>query len=554
MTMGVQNGRGRTPHRFTAQAKGVTVRGRDVNSGIQMNTRAWLIPAAILLGLTGLLVLLVMSLPYGRAHPDDFYLGRLFMDLYREGGRWSDWVPPSAPSLFPDGLIYGLLAWFTMDILWVSALYGVVIALATGLVVYAFSRQVLEQNLAALGVACFALFGMIAMGEDVTTWSRPSQHFLTYFNLALAGTTLLVALKRPAMTGWVILAASLAVMSDFLFIPLWLGAASTGIGLAWLCGRLSFTRALSYLAMVVVSVLLGYIAYKLLVPHPQDNPVWASGMSLRDVATSLSPHINALRYLGRNLLSPWFLLPVATWLLAWGLYRGDRDRSALILLGGGFIVGGILANLYTVGLGFHSTTSRAQYHIFVWNGEILLFALALGAMVLHKRMLAVPLFVTIGAASLGLAAVMPAPAERIAKFRQFEAEVACVTAMAESAGLRYGLASFGNSDRFTVVSDGRLFLNTMTGNRLRTKHYVLSRAWNKHKYHFVLVNNSVDQRVYRRKKMHYPIAANVVEKALGEPDDVLTCKQHSLLVYRQAIGCRENDRGTFDCTLAGDQN
>jgi hypothetical protein len=101
-----------------------------------------------------------------------------------------------------------------------------------------------------------------------------------------------------------------------------------------------------------------------------------------------------------------------------------------------------------------------------------------------------------------------------------------------------------------VVSDGRLFFNTMTGNRLRTKHYVLSRAWNSHLYRFVLVDNVVNERVYRRKKMHYPISAKIAEDALGQPDEVLSCERHSLLVYHQGISCRENNIGTFDCGLA----
>ena len=504
---------------------------------------------AMLSGLAGLLVLVVTSLPYGRTHPDDFYLGRLFMDLYREGGRWADWIPPSAPSLFPDGLIYGVLAWFTMDILWVSALYGVVIAIATGLVIYGFAQQVLQCKMPALLVVCLALLGMVGLGEDLTTWSRPSQHFLSCFNLLLAASTLLVTLQNPARSIWMFLVVLLAVVSDFLFIPLWLGAAGATITASWLTGRQSFMRALLHLSMVVAAVVLGYIAYQLVVPNPQDNPVWASGMSLRDVATSIAPHVNALRYLSVNILTPWFLVPGAIFLAAWRLNRGDRKRATMLLLGGAFIIGGIVANLYTVGLGFHATTSRAQYHIFVWNGEILLLSLSLGAIVLRRELLAAPLWAAIGVVALGLSTTLPAPTERIAHYRDFAKEVDCVARQAESSGLRYGLASFGNSDRFTVVSGGRLFLNTVTGNRLRTKHYVLSRAWNDHQYSFVLVNNKVAERVYRRKKMHYPISRHVAEEALGEPDTVLECANHSLLIYHQGIVCSENDQGTFDCGL-----
>lgn len=516
-----------------------------------MSSRPFL-SLGIVFGLLGLVALVLMNLPMGRAHPDDFYLPRLFMDLYREGGRWRDWIPPSAPSLFPDGLIYGMLALFSMDILWVSNAYAAVIALMTGLVIALFARPLVADPLCAILVAGIALLGLVGFGEDLTTWSRPSQHFLSFFNMVLAGALLLASMRHRSWLGPMVLLAALAVVSDFLFVPLWLGATGGALVAAWLLRVLPLGSALVRVGSAVAAVVLGVIAYRLFIPHPQDNPVWASGMSLRDVATSVAPHRNALLYLGGHLVSTWFLVPLATMVLAWWFNRRDRQNAAMIAVVAAFLVGGILANLYTVGLGFHATTSRTQYHIFVWNGEILMFALAVVLLLQRMRGALPGAFVVLGVVGIVLAARTVPPWERVAGYRDFSAEVECVTALSRQAGLRYGLASFGNSDRFTVVSDGGLYLNTMTGNRLRTKHYVLSSAWNRHRFGFVLVDNEVHDDVYRRKKMHYPISREVAERELGPPDDVLACEHHSLLVYDRGIRCRENRLGTYDCALDSD--
>ena len=498
-----------------------------------------------------LLVLFVMVIPIGRTHPDDYYLGRVFLDLFVDNGSWRDWVPPSAPSFFPDGVIYGAISLFTTDILKVWIIYAGVIGLVTSVVLFKLNREVGLDRRPALLTVMIVLLGFFYFGEHLTVWSRPSQHFLTYFNFVLCNLLLLRSMKRPSVLLYLVPLISVSVLSDFLFIPIFTASSFLVLLVFYLHKDIELYRGALIAGSILAALAAGVICYQLIVPNPQTNPVWASGVSIREAMTSLRPHMASLAHVGNQLFSIPLLLSLAALAFAYAANRGHDVRLANIRVVSTMLLSAILVNLYVVGLGSDWTISRPQYSILVLNGALTLFAISVGFIV-QRRLVYLPYgFAAVGGIALAVATRHESPTERYNAYAQFLSEVNCVSNIVQSNGLSYGLASFQESDRFTVISNNQISLNTLIGNRMTTKHYVLSRGWSKRTFDYVLVQNDVDPAVYNKENAYYPLSEEIVKRALGEPSGKYSCPKFSVMVYNRKIVCLANDRGTHDCDRFG---
>ncbi len=508
-----------------------------------------LTPYTAILAVATLVGLFVMIVPIGRVHPDDFYLGRLFLDIFYMDGEWEKWVPPSAPSFFPDGVIYGIISIFTVDISIASYVYALIISTSTTILLYHFFRWAALDRACSILAVMLIFLGFFYFGEKKTFWSEPSQHFLTYFNFFLCVLLFVLSTKKSSL--WILftLTTICGIVSDYLLIPVLATGLSTMLLTAVLQGNLTLARAINLEIIVIVSITLGAVCYWMVVPNPQGNPVWASGISLRNALTSIDPHLTALRNLYRHVSDIPFLVALAVVGVVYILNFNKKDNLAKYRLTVALIIGAIIANIYTVGLGTPGTMYHPQYSILVLNGEITLVAYSISFALLNKRYLIIPTHFAITIAALVLTLRAESFNSRALPYKILAEDVDCIVRIAEHHRLKNGLSAFRNSDRFTLISEGKLSLNTVLGNSLTTKHYVLSKAWSERSADFIIVDENVDLNVYSTLRMHYPLAGEIVTKEIGKPDQIYTCNEFSIWLYSKNISCQPNKRGTHRCNI-----
>ncbi len=465
--------------------------------------------------------------PWLRTSADDFMPARLYHDLFVDGGALADWYLPASPYWFPDLAVYfGLLA-AAVPLDAVATAYALVIAVVTVASTAWLSRALLTNSVNAWFVALATMAGLIAVGEADTFWNRPIFHYGVFINALLAAGCLLRSAARPAWLLPLFAIVAAAVVSDFLFIPI-ITAATTGFAaVAWLRGRRA-ARTLACLPVVAAAVLCGYGLYFLLTPNAPGDPTWASGLHLRYGLFHPLTHLEGIRFAASQLIDPYYgvaLVPVVGALVVtWG----GETRSRFLAVSA-FFAGGMLANLHVVGLDTEPS-AFARYSLFATNGAIAWAALSTGfildALAPVRRAAPAALLACVAAAlAYSTSARHDARAAELQRARD------CLVELAERENLRYGIASYDDANRYSVLTGHRLRLRPVKGNSLAPLRWQRSRAWDAWPVRLVLADPPVPTSVYASARLSYPLDEGVVTAAAGEPVARYDCPGVTALVY-----------------------
>jgi len=471
----------------------------------------------------------VEATPVIRAAADDFMPARLYHDLFVAGGAWGDWHLPAAPYYFPDLALYFLLLASGVPFASVATAYALVIGAATGLCAWWIGARLYGDRVVATIAALALLAGLIVAGEEHTFWNRPIFHYGVFLNALLVLGLLLVSTTRRWMLFPLFLVIVAAVMSDFLFVPVVTASVGGVLAAMWLTGALRFRDCLVAGVIAAAAVVAGAGLHFAATPNAPVNPLWASGMQLRHGVFHPLSHWVGLRYALAELWSPLFATVGVLGLGAGIVLRRSRAEQTDFLIVTAFFVCGILANLYVAGLDTYPS-ARDRYAIFATNGGIAYVCFCIGYLALEAAWLrqVIPLAIAVTAALVLAADEEDRPGERVARMLDTRD---CLVRVADRVGLKYGLASYSDANRYTVLTNHRIELTQVRGNSLSYLPWQRSDRWLRRPVSFVVAEDSVRPGVYDSKRLAYPLSEDIVTAEAGAPMERHQCNDLVVMVY-----------------------
>ena len=482
-------------------------------------------------------IIIIREIPIGYVAADYYYYQRTFYDFFQQGGTWGEMHFGAAPGLFTNLLPVWIESRFLEDLtrlfLFHISLYGMI----TGGVIWLIARRLTGDSVAAVFAMILSILLIIVIGGENSFWNRPSHHYGSVINLLIC---LLLLLHGPGRW-WVIAGVwavvIMTVVSDFLFIPMYCGLVAGILLVAWASGREPFRRVLRIGVLLALPVAIGVGLYYLILPNASANPVWASGLSLRDVLSSPATHLAAMKFLAQEsvrlpvyLAAPAVAVPA---LLSLSEDRERRNAFIAILVGFQIVVWG---NIYMSGLGYPEV---ARYRLFAVNLSCILLALGVTILMVRQggpallRWAAFAMLLALGAGYLFN------PVEGRIRFMKsmdrvyfdYVDEVRCIREAAEDKGLTAGIAAYKDASPYTMLTDGEIFLYPVDGRSLKPANYLVSRVGLKRPYNFALVSTDLSRYNFEDRTTYYPLSRGVVEKAYGPPREVHHCGEKMLMIY-----------------------
>ena len=501
-------------------------------------TRLPALLSALLPALLALAALAALALLYLGGQPfqdhlvnsDALYLPTLFDDLFVRGVQLADWFLTPAPYFFPDFLLYGL-AWLAADGAYHQVLvFGLLqLGLAT-MAVYAIAHATLAAHRGMVAALACVLLAWLAANADLPfALLLASAHHAGAF-LALLAALALWLHDDGAATPWtrwlrplLCLLCLATVLSDTLFL---LQAVVPMAAAIVLCrgkgtGMLAAARPLAL--PLLVSGLLGMMAYKHVVAHPTRHParfgLERAGLNLRELADICATVFAQAPLLGLAVAG--FAVFGAACLLRSLAGRPLALPRRLQLLVS-FSILSMAATLLALVLN-KTLPPTARYMLPVFclplaSGSALL------AHYLHKC------FYPAGAALAALCTALLAAAawpawqgERDAT-RFYPPDLACIDQALAGTPLRHGIAQYWDAKRIQALSRHRLTLAQYTGELARME-WITSERFYQPAYDFAVIAEDAPP------EFKLPLARLLALN--GKPAASVRCGQRTLLLYGQ---------------------
>lgn len=481
-------------------------------------------------------MIIIREIPIGYSASDYYYYKRIFFDFFQGGSSWDEMYFGPAPGFFTNMLPLLIEDLFvdhlTRIFLFHICFYGMI----TAGVIWLIARSVMEDRVSSLIAVLFSIMLILIIGSENSFWNRPSHHYGSLINLLIAMYFMVIAINRLIGMSFIFLVVILTVISDFLYIPIYCAMTAGIILVYWRSGDANFRQAVSKGTVLAVPVALGVVLHYLVTPNVVSNPVWASGLSIRDVFTSPSTHARAFKFLfveGVRLPVYWLsaLLGIAAW---YSLKKKSNDsrRFLYYLVAIQFV---IWANIYLSGLGDSLVT---RYRLFAVNGACVLIAMSIAILTFGSGQLALKRIAMILLLGISFYYLIWPDRERIEfvktvdrAYFTFLNEANCVREVALKNNLKSGIAGYKDANRFTALTKGDVFLFPVKGRNVTPFKWLVSEVGLKREYDFALVSVNVNEKNYDNLKAYYPLSKQVVEAAYGPPIKTAICGSKEVVMY-----------------------
>ncbi|MGI9316600.1 MAG: hypothetical protein ACR2QW_04635 [bacterium] len=482
-------------------------------------------------------IIIVREIPIAYSSADYYYYERIFFDFFQQGSTWSDMYFGPAPGFFTNMLPVWIISLFIDHLsrifLFHICLYGMI----TMAVIWFISRSVAEDYLPSVLAVFMAILLIIAVGSENSFWNRPSHHYGSFINLMLAMYLMVVGINSWKAKLFIYLIVILTVVSDFLFIPVYLAMTGGFLLVYWLSGEAALKASVLRGVLLVAPVVLGIALHYLITPNVVANPVWASGLSLREVLTSISVHIGAAKFLFvEGVRLPVYWLSLVLGVLAWFSIRdqGPLAKRFLYYLVAMQCV--IWGNIYVSGL---ADSLVVRYRLFAINGACVLVAISFAILAFKTRKKELlPWLMLVSTFALGLGYLLSPDQERIeyvnaqdARYLRLIDQVECVRNVVEDNGLKSGISGYKEANPYTVLSGGEVFLYPVKGKSAKPLNWLVSGIGLQRKYNYALVTAGITESYYKISRAYYRLGRIVVEKAYGAPLKSASCGNMEVLIY-----------------------
>ena len=483
-------------------------------------------------------LIIIREIPIGYSTSDNYYYKRIFFDFFQGGSAWDEMYFGPAPGFFTNMLPLFIEDLFiehlTRIFLFHICLYGMV----TGVVIWLIARAVSDDRITTLFVVLLSILLIIVVGSENSYWNRPSHHYGSVINLLIAMYLMVVARNSWWGIPLIYLVVIMTVVSDFLYIPVYCAMTAGIILVYWRTGEASFRQALIRGIVLAVPVGLGVVLHYIVTPNVVANPVWASGLSIREVFTSPATHVRAFKFLfieGARLPVYWLsiLLGMSAWLFM--KHRGTASsRFLYFFVAIQFVIWG---NIYLSGLGDFRVS---RYRLFAVNGACILIALSLGVLALDSGRVAFKRLAMVSLLAFGLYYLIWPDRERVDYVKkvdevyfEFLNQAECIQEVVLHNSLKAGIAGFKDANRFTALTKGDVFLFPVKGRNVTPLKWHVSEVGLKREYDFALVTTNVDDNNYKDRKAYYPLSKQVVEAAYGPPVKAALCGDKEIIMYEK---------------------
>lgn len=490
---------------------------------------------AALIPLFGIIIIREIPIVYSSA--DYYYYERVFYDLFQLGSTWGEMYFGPAPGFFTNMLPVWVISQFVDNLSRVFMFHITLYGMITMTVIWLLARSVTQDYLASLLAVAMAILLIIVIGSENSFWNRPSHHYGSFINLILAMYLMVTGTHSWKARAFVYLIVILTVMSDFLYIPVFLAMTGGVLIAQWLSGESGFKSVFVLGVTFVLPIAIGVGLYFSITPNVVANPVWASGLSFREVLTSISVHVDAAKFIlieGARL--PVYWLSTILSVLAWLTLRGQGSASKLFLH---YLVASqcfIWGNIYLSGLG---DSLVVRYRIFAVNGACMMIGISLALLCFRtQRKHYLPWGMLAIVVTMGLGYLVWPNTERLenvgsqdARYLKLVEQVECVRTVVRENSLKAGISAYKEANPYTILSDGEVFLYPVKGKNVNPFNWLVSGRGLEREYNFALVTTGIQESYYKVRQAHYRLGRIIIEKAFGPPDKSVSCGNMEVLIY-----------------------
>lgn len=193
----------------------------------------------------------------------------LFRDIFIDGGHFKDWQMSSAPTLFPDMVIYYLLfQMFGNDFLTITFVYGLIqTLLVSGLSVYIFRKLVKGRNrefswmiplfLSFVFFESYYILNDQMLGFLMTMYCYHTGAFVcTLLSLSIVISDLKLKVKAPL----IFVVAGLSIYSDLLYVIMFIAPILVLQFVQF--GYKGIRTSVLYASLVIGGAIVGYYVFK----------------------------------------------------------------------------------------------------------------------------------------------------------------------------------------------------------------------------------------------------------------------------------------------------
>lgn len=484
-------------------------------------------------------IIIIREIPIAYASSDYYYYERIFFDFFEQGSTWGEMYFGPAPGFFTNMLPLAIISQFVDHLTRIYLFHIVLYGMITMALIWYLARSVTRNNLASIAAIALAILLIIMVGAENSFWNRPSHHYGSVINLLLAMALMVTGMGSSKATAWLYLVVVLTVISDFLYIPMYLAMTGGVLLVYWLSGEAPFRKGVMKGLLLVTPVLIGVLLHYLITPNVVANPVWASGLSLREVLLSPSVHLKALRFLiveGTRL--PIYGLSAAVGLFAWWTTRKQYAEARIFLY---YLVAMqcvIWGNIYMSGLG---DSAVVRYRLFAVNGACVLLGISFALLTFKASKLAALPWGMLAAVYLLGTGYLLWPDQQTIEYqhkqdrRYFNLlnQVECVRKIVVANKLSAGISEIKDANPYTVLSKGEVFLYPVAGKSVKPLNWLVSGVGLKREFDYALVTRGIKDNYYDVQRAYYQLSRSVVEDVYGVPKDSFRCDDKEILIYSQ---------------------
>ena len=493
-------------------------------------------------------IIIIREIPIAYSNADYYYYERIFFDFYEQGSTWGEMFFGPAPGIFTNMLPIWFISLFIDHLsrifLFHICLYGMI----TMTIIWLLARSVDLSYLASTLSVAMAILLIVVVGSENSFWNRPSHHYGSFINLILAMFLMVAGARSWKATVMVYVVVILTVVSDFLYIPVYLAMTGGVILVRWLAKEAEFKQAVWQGFVLVLPVAIGVLLYYVVIPNVTANPVWASGMSLREVFTSVQIHLDAAKFLfveGARL--PIYWLSLIMGIAALYVMRDHSSSKKYFLY---YLVASqcfIWGNIYLSGL---ADAIVVRYRLFAINGACVMIAISFAILTFKSRTVGIlPWVMLFTTFAIGFGYLKWPDEERIdyvnaadVRYLKLINKVECVRNVVRSNGLKAGISGYKEANPYTILSGGEVFLYPVKGRSAKPLNWLVSGVGLQRTYDFALVTKNVTWSYYKEDRAYYQLGRVVVERAFGSPIKSETCDNLEVLIYPElSIGKKNKD-------------
>jgi hypothetical protein len=482
-------------------------------------------------------IIIIREIPIAYSNADYYYYERVFFDFYQQGSTWGDMYFGPAPGFFTNMLPIWFISLFIDHLSRIFLFHITLYGMVTMTAIWLLARSVTQDYLASLLSVAMAILLIVVIGSENSFWNRPSHHYGSFINLILAMYFMVIGMQSWKATVVVYIVVILTVISDFLYIPVYIAMTGGILLVYWLSGDARFRQAVIKGLVLVLPVAIGVLLHYLITPNVTANPVWASGLSLREVFTSISIHIEAAKFLlieGARLPVYWLSLVLGT--MACFAMRGQTSGAKYFLY---YLVASqcfIWGNIYLSGL---ADAIVVRYRLFAINGACVMVAISFAILTFKsKRTEFLPWVMLVSVFALGFGYLIWPNKERIEyvnaqdfRYLRLVDRVECVRDVVRENGLKAGISAYKEANPYTVLSDGEVFLYPVNGKSAKPLNWLVSGKGLEREYNYALVTAGVEEDYYEVPRIYYRLGRTVVEKVFGPPIKSVSCGNMEVLLY-----------------------